>query len=92
MSFLPQEGPLSESGLTSMATDASFMITQEVEQKFSEYRPKNEKDDTKLVLNASLESLPRDGKENLSHDLLACKTDDELHQHALSLVQGLSFP
>ena len=90
----PQHDPLSESmgELSSIATDASVMVTGDVENKLQNYQPKGSKDDTILILRAFLDNLSTDGKKNLLDDIRACKTNDELKQHALSLVEGLLFP
>jgi hypothetical protein len=83
---------LSTGDSSSIATDPSFMILHEVEQRLQEYRPEDAEDDTILVLRAFLDYLPTDGKSNLLDDIRACETDDELRQHALSLVEGLLYP
>jgi hypothetical protein len=90
-----QEDPLarSVSDLSSVTTsDASFILFHDVECKLLEYRPTNSKDDTIRVLRAFLDNLPQDGKDNLLDDIRACETDEELRQHASSLVEGLLFP
>lgn len=89
-----QDDPLSESigDLSSIATDESFMIVHDVENKLQDYQPRDSKDDTVLVLRAFLTNLPQDGKNNILDDIRACGNDDELRQHASSLVEGLLFP
>ena len=84
--------PESMGELSSIATDASVMLIGDVENKLQGYQLQGPKDDTILILRAFLDNLPADGKRNLLDDIGACKSNDELQQHASSLVEGLLFP
>ncbi|PWY92227.1 hypothetical protein BO70DRAFT_357361 [Aspergillus heteromorphus CBS 117.55] len=83
---------ISTSDLTSLSSSASGFVEQEVLEKLHRYRPKDPKDDTVKVLHAFLEHLGKDGRENLLEDLHSLQTDEEINQHATTLVEGLLFP
>ena len=58
----------------------------------NQYTPTYRTDTTKRTLKAFLDYLPSDGQQNLANHLRNVRTDQEIHDYAESLVNGLLLP
>ncbi|KAL2216843.1 hypothetical protein M432DRAFT_550657 [Thermoascus aurantiacus ATCC 26904] len=61
-------------------------------RRLENYKEKNEKDKTPLVLNAFLDFLPKDGKQNLITDIVTRPEDEDLHQLVRQLRAHIIVP
>lgn len=81
----------SDSASANTTSTSPLNHSQEVNEKLNNYVPQDVQDDTKLFLEATLQSLPSDGKRNLEADIRAsCQSDAELRalMRAASTIQG----
>lgn len=61
-------------------------------QKVNTYHPTGPNDKTVPILRAFYTYLPADGRVNFLHHLQSFQTDQQLHDHAQSLINGLMAP
>lgn len=61
-------------------------------RRLENYKEKNEKNKTPLVLNAFLDFLPKDGKQNLITDIVTRPEDEDLHQLVRQLRAHIIVP
>ncbi|KAJ5124344.1 uncharacterized protein N7515_008169 [Penicillium bovifimosum] len=61
-------------------------------QKVYAYQPIGFGDKTVAILGAFYTHLPPDGRVNFLHDLQSLETDQQLHDHAQLLINGLAAP
>lgn len=61
-------------------------------EKLEQYTPTGSNDNTVRILRAFLDHLPANGRSNLIRHLESLQSDQEIHEHAESLVNGLLMP
>ncbi|KAJ5618174.1 hypothetical protein N7537_003288 [Penicillium hordei] len=61
-------------------------------EKVDAYQPVGPKDKTVLILRAFYAYLPENGRVNFLHHLQSIQTNQQLHDHAQSLIDGLVAP
>ncbi|KAJ5104289.1 hypothetical protein NUU61_001636 [Penicillium alfredii] len=61
-------------------------------EKLEQYVPTSSSDRTKRVLRAFIDHLPANGRANLIRHLQSLQSNQEIHDHAESLVNGLLMP
>lgn len=83
--------PLSSSPCFSLTISAVKRLAANM-QKVNTYQPIGANDKTVPILRAFYTYLPADGRVNFLHHLQSLQTDQQLHDHAQSLINGLVTP
>ncbi|KAE8148357.1 hypothetical protein BDV25DRAFT_131304 [Aspergillus avenaceus] len=83
----------SEQSELTVLSESDYRIVEHVaREKLTKFQPSDSNDDTVLLLESFLDHLDGDGQLNLSQDIASCSNDDQLRQHARSLVDCVLLP